>query len=167
MRTDRRVGVPNPGNIGDGVAWIGPQADDVEHERCVAIAKRSSLDADPADCALHMVDVQGSQRRLNVTPCFAQAAVPTMLWYAIPITIDRIRGLKFVIPGSILMPNEAPATIEVRQRPGKISRARRPDHWLKEMRRALLLSFSGTGDLLAEIRVTSWLHWLLPPISRS
>src|ERR1700730_2087377 len=78
------------------------------------------------------------------------------------MTIDRIRGLKFVIPGSILMPNDAPATIDVRQRPGKSSRARRPDHWVRAMRRALLLSFSGSGGLLAEIRVMSWLHCLLP-----
>jgi hypothetical protein len=74
------------------------------------------------------------------------------------MTIDRIKGLKFVIPGSILMPNDAPATIEVRQRPGKMSRALRPDHWVKEMRRAPLLSFS--GSVLVEIRVMSWLHWL-------
>src|ERR1700704_360305 len=110
--------------------------------------------------------IRSNRRRLNVTPCFAQAAVPTMLWYAIPMIIDRIRGLTFVIPGSILMPNDAPATIDVRQRPGKSSRAPRPDHWVKAVRRALLLSFSGSGDLLAEIRVTSWLHWLLPPMSR-
>src|SRR5258708_3490917 len=102
-----------------------------------------------------MMAMRSSRRRLNVTPCFAQAAVPTMLWYAIAMTIDRIRGLKFVIPGSILMPNDALATIDVKQRPGKILRARRPDHWVKEMRRALLLSFSVSGELLAVIRVMS------------
>src|ERR1700704_2764702 len=103
-----------------------------------------------------MMAIRSNRRRPNVTPCFAQAAVPTMLWYAIPMTIDRIRGLKFFTLGSIRMPKDAPATIEVRQRPGKILRALRPDHWVKEMRRAPLLSFS--GSVLVEIRVMSWLH---------
>jgi hypothetical protein len=111
-----------------------------------------------------MMAMRSSRRRLKVTPCFAQAAVPTMLWNAIPTTMDSIMGLNVVIPGSIRMAKDAPATIEVRKSPGRISRAFPPVHRrVVETREAPMLSFSGSASLLAEIRVTSWLRLAFQP----
>jgi hypothetical protein len=58
------------------------------------------------------------------TECYAllaQAAVPTMLWNAIPIAMDSIIGLNIAMPGSCLVANAAPAIIQFRNRPGRIS----------------------------------------------
>src|SRR6266404_5408762 len=102
--------------------------------------------------------IRSSQRRLNVTPCLAQAAVPTMLWNAIPIIMDRIMGLNVAMPGSCLMANAAPAITEFRNRPGRISRVFRPGHcWIVEGTRASAPSFSDSASLVVEIKVMSWL----------
>src|SRR5512140_1813612 len=104
-----------------------------------------------------MIASRSRRRRLKVTPCLAQAAVPTMLCQAIPITIDRIRGLNVVIPGSMRIANDVAATSEASNRPGRMARAPPTGH-----RRATdagaALRFSDSVGLLAEIRVTSWLH---------
>ncbi len=63
------------------------------------------------------------RRRLKVTPAFAQAAVPTVLWNTIPMTIDKIIGLNVAMPGSSLSANAAPAIVEFSSKPGRISRA--------------------------------------------
>src|SRR5258708_645483 len=104
-----------------------------------------------------MMAPRSTQRRLNVTPAFAQAAVPTMLWNAIPIMMDRIIGLNVDIPGSSLTPNAAPATIEFRTRPGRISTARRLNR-----RRAVAgmraPSLRGPASSVFETKVMGWLH---------
>src|SRR3979411_3197879 len=112
--------------------------------------------------------VRSSQRRLDVTPCLAQAAVQTMLWNAILITIGRIMGLNVAIPGSCLMANAAPAITQFRNRPGRISRGFRPGHrWMVEGRRASARSFTDSASLVIEIKVMSWLHRPSNPISLS
>jgi hypothetical protein len=49
-----------------------------------------------------------------------------MLWYAIPMTNHRIWGLNVVIPGGVLKTSDAAVEAEARRRPGRISRALRP-----------------------------------------
>src|SRR6266436_6634195 len=90
----------------------------------------------------------------------------SMTWLEVnwsPRMIDRISGLKVVIPGSILMANDAPVTIEVSNRPGRISRVLRPDHRrVTEGRGTPAFPFSNSAGLLVEIRVTSWLRFRFP-----
>ena len=87
--------------------------------------------------------VRSSQRRLDVTPCLAQAAVPTMFWNAIPITMDRTMGLNVAMPGSCLIANAAPSIIEFRTGRGSISRVLRPV--LHPARRRTLSRYSQSG----------------------
>jgi hypothetical protein len=65
--------------------------------------------------------IPSSRRKLNVTLCLAQAAIPTMLWNAIPIAMNSIVGFNIAMPGSCLMANAAPAIIQFRNRSGRIS----------------------------------------------